>query len=155
MLRKIIRNVLLIGFCLYSSFFWIGATLAPILAHFEQYDLSGILTALYMFSCHQQPDRSFWLFGYPVALCCRCYGFYLGVTISSVIALFDKLIIKRRWIVILSAVTIIDIFINYGLGVRLNTGNITRFIVGLIMGLLFTVFLCYITSKLWRREDEF
>lgn len=28
--------------------------------------------------CHQQPERSFWLFGAPIAICARCLGIYLG-----------------------------------------------------------------------------
>lgn len=37
-------------------------------------------------------------------------------------------------------VTVIDIYINYGMGIRIhNTGNVIRFIVGIIMGLLITV----------------
>ncbi|HKD76997.1 MAG TPA: DUF2085 domain-containing protein, partial [Ktedonobacterales bacterium] len=26
--------------------------------------------------CHQQPGRSFWIFGAPVAVCARCLGIY-------------------------------------------------------------------------------
>jgi len=28
--------------------------------------------------CHQRPERSFWLFGAPVAVCARCLGTYVG-----------------------------------------------------------------------------
>ena len=43
-MKSTIRNLILIAFCLYSLFFLIGSTLAPILAHFHQFDLSGKLT---------------------------------------------------------------------------------------------------------------
>jgi uncharacterized membrane protein len=32
--------------------------------------------------CHQRPDRSFWIFGAPVAVCARCLGIYLGAAVG-------------------------------------------------------------------------
>lgn len=29
--------------------------------------------------CHQQPDRSFWINGQPMAVCTRCFGIYSGL----------------------------------------------------------------------------
>lgn len=146
-MRKIITKVLLLAFCLYSGFFFIGSTLAPILAHFQVYELSAKLTAIYMFSCHQDPSRSFWLLGYPIALCCRCYGTYLGSVIFSIFALCDKLKINLKIYVILLLICLVDIFINYGMGIRAhNTGNIIRFIIGIIMGLLITTTINYILT---------
>jgi uncharacterized membrane protein len=53
---------------------------------------------------------------------------------------------------ILLIITFIDIFVNYGMGIRAhNTGNITRFCVGLIMGLLFVVVLKFLFERKWRR----
>lgn len=140
MQNKIEKSILFL-FCVYSLFFFVGSSLAPAMAHFQQYDISARLTSLYMYSCHQQPDRSFWLLGYPIALCCRCYGFYLGVIISTIFAFFNKLNLNLKLVIILIIISIIDIVINYVL--KVNTGNITRFIIGIIMGFLFTVVLCY------------
>jgi uncharacterized membrane protein len=33
--------------------------------------------------CHQDPARSFWLFGAPVAVCARCLGIYLGAAVGA------------------------------------------------------------------------
>ena len=139
-MKNRIRIILLILFYLYSAYFFIGSTLAPILAHYQHYDLSAKLTSLFIYSCHQQPDRSFWLMGYPVALCCRCYGVYLATMIASIFAIFNKLKINKYLIIILVLISAIDLYINYGMGIRThNTGNIVRFIVGIIMGLLITL----------------
>jgi uncharacterized membrane protein len=35
--------------------------------------------------CHQRPERSFWIFGYQVAVCARCLGIYLGAAIGLVL----------------------------------------------------------------------
>lgn len=139
-MKNRIRIILLILFSLYSAYFFIGSTLAPILAHNQYYDLSAKLTSIFVYSCHQQPDRSFWLLGYPVALCCRCYGVYFATMITSIVAIFNKLKLNKITIIILILISAIDIYINYGMGIRVhNTGNIIRFIVGIIMGLLITV----------------
>lgn len=153
-MRSVLRKLILIFFCLYSLFFFVGSTLAPIMAHFKQYELSAILTSTYMFSCHQQPDRSFWLLGYPIALCCRCYGFYLGVVLSSITALYNRLKMTLKSFIILLVICTTDIIINYGLRLRLNTGNITRFIIGILMGILFITGLDYILKPKRRSKNE-
>ncbi len=33
---------------------------------------------VFSFVCHQQPERSLWLAGLPLAVCARCAGIYLG-----------------------------------------------------------------------------
>lgn len=153
-MRTKIKLIILIFFCLYSLFFFVGSTLAPIMASLGYYEISSKLYFIYLHSCHQQPDRSFWLMGYPMALCCRCYGFYLGVIIFSVLNILNKLKINMKYILILLLICIMDIFINYGLGMRINTGNYTRFFVGIIMGLIFTTIICYIFKIEWRKKYE-
>lgn len=152
--QKLGKIIFLTLLCLYSLFFVIGSTLAPIMAHFEQYEISAILTSTYIFSCHQQPDRSFWLMGYPIALCCRCYGVYIGTAVSCIFAIFDKLNIAHKIILVMLFLSAIDIFINYGTGTLRNTGNIIRFIVGLFMGILFTTGLNYIFNLKRRIKNE-
>ncbi len=153
-MKIIIKKIFILFLCLYSAFFFVGSTLAPILAHYKQYDLSATLTSLYIYSCHQQPDRTFWILGYPAALCCRCLGFYIGVCISGIFELFDKLKINFKTFIFLFSISIIDIFINYGLKERHNTGNLTRFIIGLIMGLLFIVVVSHLFNRQWRKGSN-
>ncbi len=142
---KNVGRVVVIIFCLYSLFFVIGSTLAPITAHFEQYELSSRLTEAFMYSCHQKPDRSFWLLGYPVALCCRCLGFYCGVVISGLMTVFNKLKISIKLFIILFLLTATDMTLNYLL--KISTLNIVRFIAGIMMGFLFIMVIVYIFNK--------
>ena len=140
-MKNKIRVLILIFFCIYSAFFVIGSILAPVTAHFHHYEISADLTSLFT-SCHQESDRTFCILGYPVALCCRCLGFYLGVTLSCIAAIFNKVKINLRIFILLCALAFIDILINYGFVIRAyNTGNITRFFIGTVMGLLFVVIL--------------
>jgi len=133
-MKNRIRIILLALFALYSAYFFIGGTLAPIMAHFKHYELSAKLTSLFLYSCHQQPDRSFWILGYPMALCCRCFGVYFATTFLSIYSIFNKLKINKLTIIILILISLIDIFVN--LKLEINTGNITRFVAGIIIGIL-------------------
>lgn len=139
-MKNKIRCTFFILLSLYSAYFFICSTLAPILAHYQYYDLSAKLTSLFIYSCHQQPDRSFWFLGYPVALCCRCYGVYLSTMLTSILVIFKRPKLNKYIVVLLILICAIDIYINYGMGIRAhNTGNVTRFVVGIIMGLLLTL----------------
>lgn len=149
-MKEFIRKSLLIFLCLYSLFFVVGSVLAPIMAFCRHFELSALLTSTYMFSCHQQPDRSFWLLGYPIALCCRCLGVYFSTAVSAVLAFYNRLNISRRAFLIMFIISLADIFINYGMGKHNNTGNITRFIIGILMGILIVSALNHI-FKLKRR----
>lgn len=139
-MKNRIRITFFILFTTYSLFFVIASTLAPVMAHYGHYELSAKLTSMFMYSCHQQPDRTFWFLGYPMALCCRCYGVYIGTAISSIFAIYNKLKINKYLVMLFVLISGIDIYINYGMGIRVhNTGNVTRFIVGIMMGLLITI----------------
>ena len=122
------------------------------MAYFQHYEISAQLTALYMYSCHQAPDRSFWILGYPAALCCRCLGVYIGTCIACAFAIFNKLKINFKTFLILLLIVGIDVLINYGFGIRAhNTGNIIRFLVGIIMGLLIVIILQYLYERNWKK----
>ncbi len=149
-MRSIIKKTVIIFFLLYSLFFVVGSTLSPVFAHFKLYEQSSFLTSLYLHACHQQPDRSFWFFGYPLALCCRCYGFYTGVVISSITVLFNKFKLGFKVFSLLLFLIIIDIILNFI--VQINTGNIIRFTVGIIMGFLFISTLSYLLD--YKKENN-
>lgn len=151
-MEKFATKFLLGLFFIYSAFFFIGSTLAPVLAHFRFYEISAILTSTYMFSCHQQPDRSFWILGYPAALCARCTGFYLGVMAASAVRFFKTLRLNFRIYIILLVLITTDIVLN--LVLHTNTGNITRFFTGLSMGFLFIQLLCFIANYILNKKEK-
>lgn len=144
-MNKVITKIIVIIFCIYSLFFIIGSLISPIAAHFKNYELSAQMTYIFAHSCHQRPERTFWILGYPVALCCRCLGFYIGVVIGSILVLFKKLNFKFKAFVILALICVIDIMLNYIFNI--STANFIRFPVGLTMGILFIVVLIYVCKK--------
>ncbi len=140
-MKNKVKNIVLITFCIYSLFFVLGSFLAPVMAHIKQYDFSAILTSTYMFSCHQRPERCFWILGYPVALCARCLGFYLGVSLSAFLVFSKEWSISYKIFWILFVISIADILANSIF--KINTFNATRFAVGIVMGILFVNLICY------------
>lgn len=134
-MKKIIKKVVLLFFCVYSLFLAACSILAPLSAHFGFYEFSAFLTSILMSACHQQPDRAFWIMGYPMSLCSRCIGFYSGVVIFSLFSLFRQFKFSRILFVVMCLICLTDITINFVLNI--NTGNILRYVVGLIMGILF------------------
>ena len=62
------------------------AVMAPYLSA-GGYSLS-VLAIFWFFSpvCHQDPARSFWIFGAPVAVCARCLGIYVGAALGAFLA---------------------------------------------------------------------
>lgn len=53
-----------------------AAPFAPPLAAFG-------IREFFAYVCHQEPARSFWLAGAPLAVCARCLGFYLGAALGA------------------------------------------------------------------------
>lgn len=75
-------KVALIGYALYFVF---GAFMAPHAAHSHQFELADQFYGIFSASCQQQASRSFWLEGYPMALCARCLGNYIGFILAGLV----------------------------------------------------------------------
>ena len=56
--------------------------------------------------CHQQPDRSFFLFGGSVAVCSRCLGIYLGATAGLVLRAWRPTAL--RWLTIAVSASVVE-----------------------------------------------
>lgn len=76
--------------------------------------------------CHQQPARSFWLFGGSVAVCARCLGIYLGAAIG--LLLENPRRFALRLLVVAAILNMIDVLTELAglhgnwLGVRFALG---------------------------------
>lgn len=145
MKRNFIIKIILFFLFIYSLFFMTGAILSPILSHFELYNLSAKITFLFVGSCHQNPLRSFYLFGYPFALCARCFGVYLSCTISSIFLLMNKFHLNKFLFLFLISFAIFDITLNTIFSI--DTGNILRFLAGISIGLIITTIIQYLLEK--------
>jgi uncharacterized membrane protein len=48
--------------------------------------LSATAYAFFSRICHQDPARSFWIGGVPLAVCARCLGIYAGATVGALVS---------------------------------------------------------------------
>ena len=56
--------------------------------------------------CHQQPERSFVLFGGSVAVCARCLGIYFGATMGLLLRVSRR--VARGWLIAAFALNLVD-----------------------------------------------
>lgn len=77
-------------FTLVGSIIWLGLIfLAPYLKS-QSSIWNRIIYAAFSPICHQIPSRCFKLFGYPLAVCTRCLGIYIGFFTGAGIYSFLK-----------------------------------------------------------------
>ncbi|HEK86703.1 MAG: DUF2085 domain-containing protein [Candidatus Saccharicenans sp.] len=104
-------TIIISGLILFSVF------LAPLFYN-RQPTLSAFIYLLYSPLCHQQPSRSYFIFGHQLAVCSRCLGIYAGFFLSALIYPIWKRkltgwISSRPMLIIVSAIPMgIDFFSN-------------------------------------------
>lgn len=130
---------------LVSLYFALSAIAFPLLAHNCLYDWAGKIDYLLFEACHRQPTRSFWLYGYPVSLCCRCLGFYFSAALSVV--LFYENIIKLNFNLFITAVVIAFVDISLNLFLNIDTHNPARFFAGICLGYVFVSVIQFVLGK--------
>ena len=70
---------------LFGSFMWNAALfVAPALRHHAP-QISALIYAVFSPVCHQLPERSFFFRGFPLAVCGRCLGIYLGFSAGTIL----------------------------------------------------------------------
>jgi uncharacterized membrane protein len=129
----------LYGWTLGGCLVWIGAIiLAPYFRSLAS-PLYPFLYACFSPVCHQIPGRSFMLFGYPLAVCARCFGIYSGALGGLVLYPFRRgfaavRLPNIRIFLAVSAPIVLDTAANI---VKIwNTPNALRFFTGLVWGLV-------------------
>jgi len=107
-----------------------AAVAAPLLSN-AGFSLAAVMLTLFFSPiCHQDPTRSFWLLGAPIAVCARCLGIYLGAAAGAWLRVPQRVLLP---VVILAAtVNALDVFTE-AIGLH---GNwlATRFFFGLVLG---------------------
>jgi uncharacterized membrane protein len=87
--------------------------------------------------CHQLPERSFFIGGYPFAVCARCTGLYCGFTLLLMLypivrPLRSASVPSPKWLYLAAAPLFIDFSLTF-LGIWQNT-HTSRLLTGLLLG---------------------
>jgi uncharacterized membrane protein len=116
---------------------WIGAIfLAPYLkSHSKAWNI--FVYAIFSPICHQVPSRSFFFFGYPLAVCGRCLGiysgFFFGVGLYPFVRGFSAVSLPKTRIFILISLPIVTDTAGNFLNLW-NSPNLARFATGFLWG---------------------
>lgn len=84
----------------------------------------------FSYVCHQDPGRSFWLAGAPVAVCVRCLGIYVGAAAGALLPARREVVL--RMFVAAVAMNVVDIAAEW-MGWHGNLSAL-RFALGMIAG---------------------
>ena len=81
--------------------------------------------------CHQDPARSFWILGAPVAVCARCLGIYLGAAVGAWIPAPRRVLLAG--LALFAALNLADVLTE----TAALHGNwmVVRFLLGALMGM--------------------
>ncbi|MBN2013808.1 MAG: DUF2085 domain-containing protein [Candidatus Altiarchaeota archaeon] len=112
---------------------------------------SGFLYFFFSETCHQLPGRSFFLYGFKLAVCARCTGIYLGALVSTLFYPFflpvDNKKTPGKFLLLFSLIPL-------GLdgGIQLLTAyestNLLRFFTGLVFGGVLPLYLLPVYNEL-------
>lgn len=110
---------------------------APLLLRAAHPGAASLIYLCFAAVCHQLPGRSFHWLGYPLALCARCTGIFLGVWLATLAALVARVPrASRAGAVVAAALMAADVFTEFAAlrpplaGLRFATG----FLVGVVAG---------------------
>lgn len=78
----------------------LAAWVTPCLATHGMALTSAVLQSFFHAVCHQRPERSFWLYGQPWAVCTRCLGVYTGLLAGALLPI-DSAIAKKIFLSVL------------------------------------------------------
>ncbi len=97
--------------------------------------------------CHQDPQRSFWINGTPMAVCTRCFGIYSGflsawILFPAASSFLQYLNGYKRWLlIVIISINIIDVIANF-FGIWHNT-HLSRFTLGSFIGISVVLIIGY------------
>jgi len=98
---------------------------------------AGFLYACFAPVCHQIPERSFFISGFPMAVCARCFGIYAGFAGGLILYPFRRGFSRLRLpplkaLILVSAPIVLDTAANF---LKIwDTRDVLRFLSGILWG---------------------
>lgn len=129
------------------SFIWTSAIIiTPVLAGMDGFwsELSVYLYTFFSSTCHQLEERSFFISGFPMAVCSRCASIYAAFLLSVILYPFIRGLENTKlpplWILLLFSVLILlDAVLDIS-GTLKNT-FLTRGVSGFLVGFILPFYL--------------
>ncbi len=150
------KILLIYGFTFGSLLLWMsGIFLAPFLKSFSN-KWSEFIYAVFSPVCHQISERSFFVFGFPLAVCTRCLGIYtgclLGMMLYPIIQGFaDTVTPKIRLFVLITSPIALDTLGNF-FSVWKTTPWL-RFTIGFIWGVILPFYFISGLGDAWKKKN--
>lgn len=96
---------------------WLGAIFVAPYLESQSSSCSRLIYTIFSPTCHQIPSRCLTLYGYPLAVCTRCLGIYIGFFCGTCLypllrGLPSELLPKAKILVIMSVPIVIDTAAN-------------------------------------------
>jgi uncharacterized membrane protein len=114
--------------------FVMGSVCAPYLSFLEQEGMAKYIYGLYGVSCHQIPSRSFFIFDHQIAICARCFSFYVSMlAFGLLLSLVDVRPLNRKIAFLLVFPILIDVSLQT-LGIKEST-NLLRITTAVLLSL--------------------
>ncbi len=139
------RPLIMWSLVVVGALFFVGLLVAAPLA--QANGLQWFSFAVYeAFShvCHQTPERSFYIAGYPLAVCARCTGLYVGF--AAAVAFYPVMTSlkrthapERKWLFIAAAPLAIDFALGF-FGIWENS-HLSRLLTGALLGAVSVFFI--------------
>ena len=111
--------------------------LAPWARAHGQGFLSRIIYRAFSVACHQKPERSFHVAGFPLAVCARCTGLYVGAAAGVLLYPLMRPLNRleqpaRVWLILSALPTTVDFALGF-FGLWENT-HFSRFVTAVLLG---------------------
>src|SRR2546427_5361767 len=137
----------------------VGAIVGAPIARARGYHLSALtIYAGFSYSCHQIPERSFFIAGHQFAVCARCTGLYAGFMAATLCYPLVRSLRRtdtpqRKWLFIAAAPLAADFSLTF-FGLWENT-HLSRFLTGALLGAVAVFYimpgLIELSLKDWRQ----
>ncbi len=131
------KNIFVYSLTLIGSLILLGLIfLAPYLKYLSN-PAADMIYILFSPLCHQIPSRSFIIYGFPLAVCSRCLGIYMGFFLGTLVyplinGLRNQEVPSRTHLIFFSLPIIIDTAANF---LRFwDTSGWIRLILGILWG---------------------
>jgi len=144
------------GLTMAGTLVWLGAIIMAPYLRSRGARLNTLIYAVFAPTCHQIPSRSFHLWGFPLAVCGRCTGIYVGFLAGLLVLPFlrglGKTSLPRVWSFVLATGPLAADGLGNLLGLW-STGNVLRLAIGFIWGVILPFYLLAGLNSLFLRND--